>query len=303
MKKRDSISILFVLGMILPAMTVEATTYTFTGFTDNTWGDADNWSPPGGPPGSADTAIIPYNKTVTTNGADEACKVLEIQNNGNPRGLLTITQGSTFSLHGTALTPSTLNGRIFFGTKAGESDAPVLEIVNSMTIEGDNFGVIVGKTSGGTKGIIRGESSSDVLTFAIASNVGPIMAGEIDIEVEFVNNTRVIAGGGGTTMTLKTNPKSGTGLWSVDGGVLLVDIEVTGTGEWLMDPHISGTIRFTANCENLEGDFNVKAGGTLDIQSNLCTTGDIEWIGGSILVDNASSDNAAVFGAWGCSTP
>ena len=69
-----------------------------------------------------------------------------------------------------------------------------------------------------------------------------------------------------------------------------------------MDPTTTGTIRFTANSPNLGGDFTVKAGGTLDIQGNLCTSGDLDWTGGSILVDNASSTNSAAFGG-ACSTP
>jgi hypothetical protein len=276
--------------------TAVATDFTFIGTDDNTWNDPDNWDPGTGPPGPSDKAIIPPTETVTTDGEDVGCKILEIQRSDPNAGQLQITEGSTFTIYGGSSpdNDSIIHGFIVFVEHDTETTTPVLLFQNDVTLKGDKGGI----GSSSAKGILIGSSDSVQLTIAkTGGNVFSVGSGssDLDVVVELVNNAFVLSGVG--TLRLMTNPKSGSGVWGAisSGGKLQVDVAVSGSGSWELpwgESSGSPEIEINAACTSLTGPVLVRDG-TFDINANFWTTGEIGFRGGTIDVDGTSPISAS----------
>ena len=62
-----------------------------------------------------------------------------------------------------------------------------------------------------------------------------------------------------------------------------MDIEASGAPTWKTLNEGSPLIQFNVDCTNLSGDFSIQYG-VLDINANLCTTGDILFGGATTAV-------------------
>ncbi len=111
-----------------------------------------------------------------------------------------------------------------------------------------------------------------------------VVNGRWQIDVALENNAYVVADGTESTMPLilRDRAKSGSGSWIVEPDcVLQVDTTVTGSGTWEI-PY-SGKIVINSDCTSLSGDVTI-TGGTLELNDDFDTTGDLEMSAGTINV-------------------
>jgi len=248
------------------------------------WSAAGAWSPLGEPL-STQRVCIPAGDVVHVTTSSATCESIQIGSGA----MMKISNDGNLTLYA----DSTVNGKIEF-LNDGE-----LTIADDLTIDGD--GGFIGQNQG-NNGVIKG---SGILTIEPtgASNGDPADSvrittynGPMDIKVELVNNAWVQADG--YILTLSTNPKRGNGFWhateeNLAGGnsKIKVDVEVTGSGTWLVDDAI-GEIEFNVACDELTGPIKLTANGELDINQDLCTTGHLTFNDGTI---DVATDRTAKF--------
>ncbi|MCC7293701.1 MAG: hypothetical protein IT449_16710 [Phycisphaerales bacterium] len=238
-----------VVGFTVSVTSLRAqVTYTFTGENGTQWGVAGNWkhgvNNDPGVPGSADAAKIPKNLTCELIGEVGDAYNVFLEGTTTPEdaaGVLKIQQGSVLKLHGTNA-ESTLNGTILM-TAASPADAdhpPIIEIQNDHVLrKNPGTGGATGIIQGDVRGILRGSDSTDDLTLGVENVFASIVVirGDADIEVSLINHGVIDANhpthqDPQPRITLKTHPKSGSGQWKATKGELMVDVGVSGPGEW-----------------------------------------------------------------------
>ncbi|MBS0191676.1 MAG: hypothetical protein U0573_11480 [Phycisphaerales bacterium] len=144
-----------------------ATTYTWTGSAgDGNWATPGNWSPSGGPPGAADSAII-NSGTVSANTPVSVANLTV--NGGTLSGTADVTVTGTMTWNGGTMSGSGKTTVAAGATFTGPNVAAqmnllrTVEIAGSGSITNGHFGM-----SGGTLSILAGGT----LTVASTSNFG-----------------------------------------------------------------------------------------------------------------------------------
>jgi hypothetical protein len=290
-----------VFSLSAATFSVRADTFTFQP-SSGEWNEPTNWLDEEfqeGTPGPDDTAIIPAGKQCHTDGDDCSVGTLNLESTAFSRSELKVQEGTTFYIYDAAV----IGGDVYF-TANGNQGTPVVHIKDNVTIQSgpdQQWGQLAGGSSGGyVKGIVTGDSGK---TLTVADGTGAasfLLTGNIDVEVPMVNDSLVVASGSGNTLTLKTNAKSGDGLWkATNGGKLKVEIAVSGAGDWVVDEADART-EIRADCTSLTGDVSVTAG-TFWANFTFCTDGALSWTGGNLVVDsNDDSTQTATFA--GCCT-
>ncbi len=276
---------------VLLAGAASGHTYTFTGAVNGQWNLNANWTSNTGPtfPVAGDIAIIPDGETcyILSTRAEE-CDSIQVQSGGaleiraddDNDGELTISEDSV------------VDGRLVFayyvsqGSCSPDTERPaILRIDESLTISGDG-GFIIGGCRKFLKspGLITGPSGA-VLTIQNDAPGVLTVKGQLEIEIELVNNARVGVGTQGVVteddkdeyvLRLTDRPKSGSGVWAAYQGTLEVNYAVSGAGSWVLErvPYTSAILRINAACV-VSGDVTLHRG-TFDVQADFCSTGDAQ---------------------------
>lgn len=262
------------------------TTYTLV--TDNgEWGDPDSWDQGSGYPGQEDTAVIPAGKHVQILGHHDV-KVLKLQKSGTSIGVARIRGTASLTLHGSS---TEFDGELRF--ELDDAEPPnrdgELVIAENLTLTGS--GRIVGHDEefdpfeiDWTPGLVKddGEGLPEVLTIeGSPSELDLQIEGAIEISVRLVNNSLVYVAHVEDTLSLTDHPKSGTGDWWVDAqGQLVVDVSVSGSGDWYMLGKPIGdqaSVQINAPCTSLTGAVYIIDGAVLDVNASFSTTGYAEF--------------------------
>lgn len=174
--------------------------------------------------------------------------------NVTPGATLIITNTGTLRLSGNAT--STIDGEIrLSGT---------LAIRNNHTLTGS--GVIDGQLADARITVISGKTVTNKM----------LIAGQLKI-----------AAGGATF----TNHSDGIVQADVNGTLEVVDGTIEGAGAWKVSTDPNAVLKFSVAVTNLSGAFTVKSG-TLNIDADVCTTGDLTFDGGTIDVAAGKSFKA-----------
>lgn len=270
-----TITVVLTVCLAISSTVVQGEEYTFNQ-TSGVWDTPDNWTPDFGPPGAEDTAIIPVGTTCSVSSADQEAKRISVETGGE----LKVSAGKTLVVHGGAPSSSAITGTLrVFGTLEVHEDFEVdgtlflsggtLEIAANLVVVGTGVidcgnGAVIKSVSGKTLTIENG-AAGDLF----------LIGGNVDIEVEFVNNAAVIVAGTSNTMTLKTNPKRGDGSWrAINNATLKVDVSVHGNSNWFLSFGNDTTLQINAECPDLGGDVEI-VDGTLDANETFCTTGSL----------------------------
>jgi len=287
--KTTTTTLVIALVTVLLAGPASGHTYTFTGAQSGQWNVNQNWESITGNtfPVAGDTAIIPDGEAcyILSTRAEE-CDSIQIQSGGtlqirvddDGEGELTISEDSV------------VDGKLIFAyheydpTCSPEDDASsILRIAESLTITGDG-GFIMGGCHKQLRspGLITGPSGA-VLTLQNDSPGVLTVKGQLEIEIELVNNARVCVGSEGTSteddapefvLRLTDRAKSGSGLWAAYLGRLQVDYAVSGAGSRVLERASSqaAVIRINAACV-VSGSVTLHRG-TFDVQADFCTEGE-----------------------------
>jgi hypothetical protein len=239
------------------------------------WNVDTDWSP-NGVPGPQDTATIPAGMRVQVLGDEEIGELILEKNFASGPGIVRIRGDASLTIHGGS---DGFDGEIRFEKgNLGEAGAE-LRIENDLTLSGDG-GKIVGHNLGTDSpwraGVIRGKDGDEELTIEIPpSEAGVSIEGAVEVRVKLVNNGIVTVGDSRDTLSLTTGTKSGGGFWDAkNGGVLSVDVAVSGSGIWYATDPCS-TIQFNVAPTSLTGDVEVYDAAILDINENFSTTGEL----------------------------
>lgn len=264
--------------------------------TSGNWDSAGNWSC-GDIPGSDDTAIIASGKTCTvaSGGSDQACISFDVG------GTLVIETGRTLTISANSVVDGIVNMQ---GS---------LSLSSSLTISGDGTIILQQKTgTGAYTSQITGAGTLTLSDDGGGDELTVVGTGEIDNVL--VNNAvvraRTHAGGSDFDGQLELNgDMSGSGRFEADDGEALEVIgEATGAATWTrLDGDRDNRIVIQAAC-CVTGDVLIIAG-TLDVEADFCTTGDLE-LGDTDNDDDGASvevaaGRTAIFGVaiTSCSCP
>jgi len=262
----------------------------YIGANDGPWNVDDSWLDENTlqhrTPTSNDIARVPKNKSVKMTNETGSAYALIIEGpvlQTDTPGTLKIEQGCTLNLHGSGAN-TTLNGELQFVDASGTDDAPLLVIKNDHTIlKTDNS--LTARILGDVKSIIRGDDANDTLTLGDEEDdtARAAIMGDVDIEIELVNYGDVNAThptrqNPKPRITLKTHVKSGHGSWKATKGELIVDVDVTGAGQWTAGT--DGLIQINDNVTTpsqagtgayLQADYNGK------LEVNAAVSGFADW--------------------------
>ena len=111
------------------------------------------------------------------------------------------------------------------------------------------------------------------------------------VDVALVNDAYVIADHdfSGFPLTLQGEAKSGNGFWMAESPAeLIVETTITGSGTWKIDT--GTTIRVDAPLLDLSGNVELSAG-TLELNRNFTTTGDLLLTGGGVILASGKTAN------------
>lgn len=242
MKCIATLLICLILCLALTGAPALATDYTFN-VTSGIWELGTNWTPTG-IPGAGDKATIPAAKTCTITSSGTAAEVIDVES-GLSDGLLQINIGAKLAL-GASGSTSTVDGKLLFHT-GGSGDDAELVIKNDLTINGS--------------GSIEGNLSAGLITYATTNyrltiDGTVVLSGEVTVECKFTNSA-----------TVEANSTSGV-------FVLASGSIPQGNGDWkVTDADAKLRFQDSATGGALSGDFII--GGTLDIDQNVYTTGDL----------------------------
>lgn len=149
-------------------------------------------------------------------------------------------------------------------------------------------GLIKMGLSGNASGDPLVEGASDTTVITLAS--GLTLQGWGDLDLVVTNNGTVAARSG--TLELQ-HGGDGSGKWTAETstGRLLISGEIEGSATWELDDDAGAKIEIDATSECLTGDVEVSLG-TLDVDANFRTTGELQMGGASSLVDVAGTKSA-----------
>jgi len=299
---------MFAAVIAVGAAAATGTDFTFTAYYGGAWDSENNWDPQGYPH-AGDTATIPETHTcVIPTGEEEACASLNVESGG------TLVIAGTASL--TLTEDSTVDGQIDMrvtGFCLGDvydcdnlcADPGILHIAESLTITGSGGFIRAGCRK---ECLVPGRISAEedaVLTLASGPSGVLTVKGHFDLRAELVNNSVVQVDGlscdNPYTMTLSTEPKSGSGTWRVTTGYLVVgdDAPVTGSATWEVDGECA-VLRIDEVCTPLSGNVRFIEG-TIDVNRSFCSTGGFQIGPEDVDVDVASDASLGLGGA--CPSP
>lgn len=317
--RRFVVPVLTVLVFCVPAV---AEDYEWVGATGADWDNVNHWilDPSGDPaiavPGPNDQATIRANDYCHVRTVDQDIGILIVE--GAAR--LSICSERTLTLHD----DSTVDGLVQFGCKTDlmcDGDTcqvcvtPILELAASVSITGAG-GRIESLCFDGE--IVAASASNAVLTIGPSGScsqpcaeadvvtIDPHNIHTIEIKTELVNNGRVGCSDESVCeLILSTEDKRGCGTWFArNGGVLTVNVAVSGTGAWILETTDSFTtdlseIVINTDC-TVAGDVDIKSG-LLDVVASFCTIGGLRY--------DALSSNAVIkvaagqFASFGATCP
>jgi len=143
--------------------------------------------------------------------------------------------------------------------------------------EGLNPGIISSGNDGGLPAVLTLQSTGQNLLH---------VHGHIDLRAKTVNNAlvgvnNVLGASVEHAMKLSTWPKSGSGEWYANDGRLEVLVSVSGSAKWRISGDSSeALIWINAECTDLSGNVELTQG-TLDVDQNFCTSGNLTFDGRS----------------------
>lgn len=260
---RINILIASVAILSLSGAVASAETFTFLPVF-GAWDDDNNWEDSSGfpgTPGSTDTAVIPFGKTVFIDDYEAHVGRFEIDEAVliNPGGELHVHGDSEFTNSGAGIT-MLLGG--------GPGPDPKLVIHGEVEFSGFRASI----KGGDVKGVIA-DTDGAKLTLA-GGEIGPFLSDWLDVEVDLVNNTRVIAKRGFPLTLLGANV-SGSGQWIVENGTLVLNTQIAGFSEFHVE---NGTLQVDTPNQELTGTFDM-VGGTIDANEDFCFDG-VFWLAG-----------------------
>ncbi|MFH1747858.1 MAG: hypothetical protein ABIG44_12555 [Planctomycetota bacterium] len=243
-------------ALALAVAPVAGDTYYFTAAVDSSWHNEDNWKDActsggdGQVPTSTDNAVICEGKLCTISTADAECLGLTVQADAD----LTVGTSKTLQIGAN----STITGDLSFASD-GE-----LHIAGSLTLSGgDSIPFAAG-------GEIEFQGDYNLVLANGTTLSGGFLMNRSSGSYTFVNNGKVEA-----TEGLDVTFRNGT-IQSGGQGAYPTVFKVS---------HADSTMEFDSTCtvSNMGGDFEVTAG-TLRIETDTCTTGDLTFSGGKIQV-------------------
>jgi len=254
MKKLLTTAAIFAAVMICaPAMALNNNTFQPAGATGN-WNVAGNWS--GGVPGAGDNAIIPDGKTCYVNVSDARAGAFTVQGAGvlsvNSSCMLEIDNNSSVNATGGVLL-----------TGSGST----LRISGNLTISGN--GSLEGQDNSAQVEL----SSSCTLTLASTTTIeGALQL----VPKSGASNTTFLNLG-----TVRADRSSNTLVVDVDAldDACTTDVD----GDWEVADYSTSKLSLRISSTILQGDFSV-TNGTLDVQADIMTSGDLSFTGGKIEV-------------------
>jgi len=287
------------------------TTFAPVGGNQGDWSEDDNWT--AGEPNSSLVACIPAGKTaiIPNDGTPYVAnaEAVWIKRDGSSRGKVQISNESTLKLYANSQVDGEL--RLIF-------DESHLTPQADLTITGNGGQIIGGDYANppetGTAALVNGSYS---LTLECdpggdgSQSQCVVLKGCVDIQSALVNNAYVVADDGDTgpgvhtgNLRLSTNAKSGSGYWiasnnAAEGkiGRMVVDVAVSGAGQWLLTTHASAEIIVNAACTGLTGPVTIQKG-KLTLNADFDTNGDLNlsWVSGNRPSINVDEGVVAAFG-------
>ncbi len=249
-------------AFFIAGTTAQATDRTFdaNGAASGSWNVAANWTDDVVPV-AGDKAIILTGKTADVDTANDICGQLDIQGTG--RVVIKISSKLTIDGNGTALTSMiAVSAKLIL-----ETSTSVLEIKDdNHTMSGS------GKIIGQDNEAVITDAASEKLTIDTDLTV----QGALKITLDMENNGTVRAndGSSGSRDTLE-----------LGGGETF-----TGDGDWqayrdgTAGTRVDAILKFASGvtATGLTGAFRVSAYSILDVDANVCTTGNLLFDGGTI---------------------
>lgn len=168
-------------------------------------------------------------------------------------------------------------------------------LTNNLTVP--NGGVIELQSSGSDIGKLKPRSSYTP-TVTVAS--GGILKGAGESHLKLINNGLVTARGG--TLEIKAGGDgSSTGIWTAETstGHLHVTSEILGSAKWKLTDNAAAKIEIDHACNCLDGLVEISLG-TLDVDANFHTQGDLSIGGKDSLIDVAGGTHAKFDIMHGC---
>lgn len=280
-----------VVIAVLGTAVATATDYTFNGNVDNTWDDAGNWAPPGGPPQAGDTATIPSAETCLVTDADQEADSVDVQGTLGVVGARKLTLGKNNNA-----THSTVDGTLYFDeTVAG---TPELHIRARVYFD-DSTGTITARADDGYGGVIKMASDSQGTQRDVLFETGLTVVGSLDILIDFWVGGTVKVDDADDTMNIGPETGSATGVLKHpdQNGKFLV---TAGTLRFrtcaLKEPHPAwtvraGTILVTNKLTDpvMDGTVTVSDSGTLQCDGPLVGDGGLYFSGGTIKVKQGTA--------------
>ena len=233
------------------------------------WSEQDNWtggSGAGGMPAAGDTAVIPETLVATVNDTSAVAGKLDIQNVSNSGAKVEIIAGGKLTLNN--------NGNAELTSTIADDTSLVLTSSTSV-VELDNddhifsgSGKIIGEHNDAEIREISGETRQLTLTSFT-------MSGAMKVDLDLVNNGKVIADDG-TTATSRDTLELFRGIF-------------TGSGEWHAIRAFGANtailqVRSGVTASAPTGAFKVSADSKAVFNESFTTTGNLTFDGGKIVV-------------------
>jgi hypothetical protein len=267
--KRKLLTTAAFVAVLLIGATAQATDNTFGyGGSDHNWSTPGNWS--GGVPDATENAVIPAGETCDVDISTAVADTIGVY------GTLNIEPGMKLTLDGSTSSRSCICGTVYLEKNAATPPTAVGNL--AFTTNGHE---LIGN------GSIIGADHSCQITLDTNSQVlrsnGVTISGALEITED--------TSGGDPTNTRFIN--DGTVSANLASGMLELDVDHldTGTycasGDWDVSAS-SATLRFTVGSMYLCGKFSV-SNGTLDIDDDVWTDGDLSFTSGTIDVANGVS--------------
>lgn len=269
MKLFRSSTMILALGVILVTGTVAQAARTFAQNTqDGTtlkyhWSEPTNWSDDTLPV-AGEEAIIPEDTVATVDTSDDTAIAgyLTIQQDTGTGGIVEIAAGKKLTLDGddTART-STIAAGAFLYLRGNDS---------FLEIKDDNH------TFSGSGRIVGQHNNAEVnraSTETLTVDTNMTMSGAMQMKLSVVNNGKIIADDSRTsqdTLELFSGTFTGSGEYRA--------VQSFGTSD--------ATMKFASGitATGLTGDFTLSVNSVMDVDEDVCTTGDLTFDGGKIEV-------------------
>ncbi len=241
-----------LIASLLGGVSAQATTYDWTNTDESDYGTAANWTPSGGPPGSADTAVLGYATL--------------------PNGTIDFTSADTYTLN--TLTMGSVAGTTAFNMSGGSFT------INKSGTDGFDLGKASGATAtftmdGGTFSVIRpttyyqdcvspgntaGSSGSIIINNGTAIFQCGVEIGYNGVGTVTINGGNVYGSGwwnaGRGSNSGNTSQNQGSGTFNLTGGTLWLqqtNSGLTGKGLYIQQTATNGTVNISGGVLICEG--------------------------------------------------